>query len=727
MTDPSPKSNRPSLPEAKNPAHLPKDGGSEWNRLIFESSPYLLQHAANPVDWRPWGEEAFQKAADEDKPVFLSIGYATCHWCHVMEHESFEDEEVASLLNQYFVCIKVDKEERPDIDDIYMSACQAVTGQGGWPLTLVLTHEKKPFFAGAYFPKHGRHGRSGMLDLLPRIHEFWKNRRKEVLDSAVQITRHLREASAPKPGKDLDATTLAKAFHDLQARYDPKHGGFGGAPKFPTPHTLTFLLRFWKRSDNDAALQMVSHTLTKMRAGGIFDHVGHGFHRYATDAHWLLPHFEKMLYDQAMLAMAYLETYQATGHIEFATSTREIFAYVLRDLTDPAGGFYCAEDADSEGVEGKFYVWKPEEIHAVLGNADAEIFCRVYSIQEGGNFTEEATGHETGDNIPHLQKEWSALANELNLDEKTLRARIENARLKLFAHREERMHPLKDDKILTDWNGLMIAALAMGARILDEPDYQLAAERAADFILQNLRTDDNRLLKRHRKGQSGLPAHLDDYAFMIWGLLELHQSCFESRFLREAITLTEAASTHFRDPRSGAYFLTADDGEPLILRSARIYDGAIPSGNSVMAHNLARLARLTGSSGYDEGAAEIIRAFSSEVAAYPTMSNQLLAALDLLIGPSHEIVVAGPRDEALKMARAAQRAYLPRAVVLVRCDDDPELDELAPFTANQKSLDGKATAYVCRQFSCARPTTELEAMLTMLGAETAYRFGGDAL
>ncbi|MGH7890123.1 MAG: thioredoxin domain-containing protein, partial [Thermodesulfobacteriota bacterium] len=474
------------------------------NRLISEKSPYLLQHAHNPVDWYPWGEEAFVKAKNEDKPIFLSIGYSTCHWCHVMENESFEDEEVAKLMNDAFVSIKVDREERPDIDSIYMTVCQMLSQGGcGWPLNIIMTPDKKPFYAATYIPKENRHGRAGMLEFIPRIKEIWKTQRDNVLDSADQITSAIRQASQvsnEKKGKELDGSTFEKAYDQLAQNFDTVHGGFGRAPKFPTPHNLLFLLRCWKRTGKDKALEIVEKTLSAMRRGGIYDHVGFGFHRYSTDPEWLVPHFEKMLYDQAMLSMAYIEGYQATGNRDYEKTAREIFTYVLRDMTSPDGGFYSAEDADSEGEEGKFYLWTEDEIRKVLNKEESDLVMKVFNVEKGGNFSDEATGRKTHSNIFHLSGSLSDAASLLNLEREQLERRIETAREKLFSVREKRIHPHKDDKILTDWNGLMIAALAKGASAFDEPKYAEAAGRAVGFILSRMQKSDGELLHRYRDG-----------------------------------------------------------------------------------------------------------------------------------------------------------------------------------------------------------------------------------
>ena len=452
------------------------------NQLIDEKSPYLLQHAYNPVEWFPWSENAFKKASEEKKPIFLSIGYSTCHWCHVMEHESFEDLEVAELMNDTFVSIKVDREERPDLDNIYMTVCQLLTGGGGWPLTIIMTPDKRPFFAATYIPKQTRFGRIGMLELIPRIKVVWETRQNEVVESAEKIMEALYSLEKSAPGEGLDESILHETYKGLSTRFDPEHGGFNTEPKFPTPHNISFLLRYWKRTREEEALRMVEKTLQEMRRGGIYDHIGFGFHRYSTDKEWLVPHFEKMLYDQALLALAYMEAFQVTGKEIYSHTAKEIFEYVLRDMTSPDGGFYSAEDADSEGVEGKFYVWTEHEIRDVLNSDDADLIIRVYQIQKQGNYRDESTGKKIGTNILHLKEDISEIAEQLNLSVSALGDRIESARERLFKAREKRIHPHKDDKILTDWNGLMIAALARGAQVFQEHEYQSATEKATELV-----------------------------------------------------------------------------------------------------------------------------------------------------------------------------------------------------------------------------------------------------
>ena len=607
---------------------------SRPNRLIKEKSPYLLQHAHNPVDWYPWGDEAFKRAEEEDKPIFLSIGYSTCHWCHVMEKESFEDSEVAKLMNDTFISIKVDREERPDLDNFYMTVCQILTGSGGWPLNIVMTPDKKPFFAATYIPKESSFGRTGIMKLLPRIKEIWVERRSEVLESAAKIIEALKGMEKGSAGADIDIAVLKKAYQELLTRFDKEYGGFSDAPKFPTPHNFLFLLCYWRRFKDEAALEMVEKTLQAMRQGGIYDQVGYGFHRYSTDKEWLVPHFEKMLYDQALLAMAYLETFQATGNENYCSTAREIFAYVMRDMTSPEGGFYSAEDADSEGVEGKFYIWKEEEIRQILEKKDADLIIRLFNVERMGNFKEETTRKKSGANILHLGKPLSQIASEFKMPIKNLENRIVSARERLFEAREKRIHPHKDDKVLTDWNGLMIAALAQGAKALGEPAYAGAARSAADFILQHMHMPDGRLLHRYRDGEAGIIAHLNDYAFFVWGLINLYEATSEARYLKTALDLNADMLTHFWDGHDGGLFFTPEDGERFIVRKKEIYDGALPSGNSVAMQNLLRLGRLTGDTSLDEKAAKIVKAFSGHVVQFPSGYTQFLVSADLGMGPS---------------------------------------------------------------------------------------------
>ncbi len=690
------------------------------NRLIHEKSPYLRQHADNPVDWYPWGKEAFASANRLDKPIFLSIGYSSCHWCHVMQHESFEDVEVAALMNEVFVNIKVDREERPDIDEVYMTVAQMMTGRGGWPLTILMTPQRVPFFAATYIPKHNRFGQAGMMTLIPAIRERWENRRQELLDVSERVSEALQHIGQSDPGDELDQGTMRAAYHQLLSRFDARYGGFGTAPKFPTPHNLMFLLRYWRRTGDEMALQMVEHTLQAMRRGGVFDHIGFGFHRYSTDAEWLLPHFEKMLYDQAMLAMAYTEAYQATGKEDYRRTAEQVFAYVLRDMTSPEGGFYSAEDADSEGEEGRFYLWNIDELRQVLGEAEVNWIARVFEARVGGNYADEATGGNTGANILHLKRPLAQWATRLGMSDRELRERIEAARQKLFVHREGRQHPMKDDKILTDWNGLLVAALAKAAQAFNEPRYAQGAIRAVQSVMTHMVREDGRLLHRYRDGEAVLPAYAADYAFLTWGLLELYEATFEVSWLRHALALTRDLIRYFWDTEKGGFFSTSDDAEELLVRQKEIYDGAIPSANSVATWNLLRLGRLTEDIDLEQMALGISRAFAASVEQSPMAHTQLMVALDFALGPTYEVVIAGRSgaDDTSAMLSAVQAHFSPNKVVLFRPEGEwTNIAEIAPFVEYQPSLEGRATAYVCLNHRCELPTTEVEEMIRLLHAE----------
>ena len=690
---------------------------SKPNKLINEKSPYLLQHAYNPVDWYPWGEEAFQKAEKEDKPIFLSIGYSTCHWCHVMEHESFEDPEVARVMNDAFVSIKVDREERPDIDKIYMQVAQIMTGRGGWPLTIIMTPDKEPFFAGTYIPKGDRFGQAGMLSMIPQITDAWKSDRSRVVKITDQIKRSLLTPESLEQ-TELGRKSIEQMVSVQTSRFDEMNGGFGRAPKFPTPHNLMLLLRHWKRTGDEFSLLMVEKTLQKMRDGGIFDHVGYGFHRYATDAHWLLPHFEKMLYDQAMLAMAYTEAYQATRDDQYANVVKEILTYVMRDMRSPEGAFYSAEDADSEGEEGKFYVWSEEEMRSLLIDKEAEAFVKVLNIQKDGNFYDEATREKVGTNIPHITSSLNDAARALKTDEESLSELLESAREKLFSAREKRVRPLRDDKVLSDWNGLMIAALAKAARVLDDAEYARSAEIAVQFILKTMRRDDGILMHRFREGEVSIPAFLDDYAFLVWGLLELYETTFDVQYLKTARDLNQDMLDHFWDDKDGALFFAGDYSEKLLVRQKEAYDGAIPSGNSIAMLNLIRLARLLGEAEYEQKASDIAKAFSMQVERSPTGFGMMLSALDFALGPSYEVIIAGDPDavDTRSMLKTLRERFIPNKIVLLRGgkEQSQQIAQLAPYTKYYDSLKGKATVHVCINQNCKLPTTETSQMLKLL-------------
>ncbi|NVM45910.1 MAG: thioredoxin domain-containing protein [Candidatus Lokiarchaeota archaeon] len=679
------------------------------NKLIKEKSPYLLQHANDLVYWYPWTEEAFIKARNNDKPIFLSIGYYSCHWCH-KQREVFNDAYVAKLLNEAFVSIKVDREERPDIDKIYMMVCQLMTGSGGWPLTIIMTPDKKPFFAGTYFPKESRFGRIGLVDLVKRVKNLWIDERKQLLESSEKIIFALQDAGAESPGRSLTESVLKKTYSLLSARYDKINGGFGTAPKFPTPHNLLFLLRFWKRTGDEEALKMVEKTLGAMRNGGIYDHIGFGFHRYSTDPNWLVPHFEKMLYDQALLTLAYLEAYQATGKEEYANTAKEVLTYVLRDMVSTEGGFYSAEDADSEGVEGKFYVWSKAEIEEILGIEDAKIFAKLYNVDVNGNFLEEATREKTGKNIVHLS---SQLPDTYSTD-------IESLRNKLFEAREKRIRPHKDDKILTDWNGLMIAAFAKAGYILNEPKYIQVAEKAVEFILNQMKNSEGRLLHRYREGGADILAFIDDYAFLIWGLINLYEATYETSYLKNAIMLTEEQLKLFWDSSIGAFFFTAEDAESLLTRQKETYDGAIPSGNSVAMLNLLSLAQLTGDDKYEKKADQIGRVFAESIRANPVAHTLMMVAVDYAVGPTYSLVIAGDsgKEDTIAMLNEVRKQYLPNKSLIFRPTEDlkPDIDNYSNFIQFFDKYDEKATAFVCINKTCKAPTNDIHKALEYLNS-----------
>ena len=703
---------RQPLPSPEEIAVLPADGGPEFNRLVFERSPYLLQHARNPVDWYPWGEEAFRAAKAQNKPILLSIGYSTCHWCHVMEHESFEDDDVAQLLKQGFIAIKLDREERPDLDHIYMAVTQAMNnGNGGWPMTVIMTPDKKPFFAGTYFPKTGRYGRPGFVDILQRVTQLWGEDEsyQELLAHAEKVTAALVQMTAGSPGEVPGTAALDLAFQQLTGRFDATHGGFGDRPKFPVPHNLRFLMRHHARTGDPDARAMVETTLREMRKGGIWDHVGHGFHRYSTDREWLVPHFEKMLYDQALLAMAYLDAFLVTGDPEHERVAREILAYVRRDMTSPEGGFYSAEDADSEGEEGLFYLWTQAELEAALEPDDAAWAIHVWNVTAEGNFKDESTGKRNGRNILHLTKTYAELAREREMPLAQFEARLEGIRSRLFEAREPRIHPLKDDKILTDWNGLMIAAFAQAARVLDDDEYRAVTRRAVDHLRGVLTKDSGRLYKLARLGQPAGEGMLEDYAFALWGLLETFETLQDPGDLAAARSLAEHMRGLFLDEEQGGFFLSPVDGEELIVRPKEIYDGAIPSGNSVAAWSLQRLGRLLGEPAYEQLASETLGAFAGDLKQRPSMYTQLMFALDFAVGPSNEVVVVGDpsAEDTRAMLAAIHGVYAPNKVVILKPLLGAEaLEALVPYTRDQAALGGVATAYVCENFACQAPTTD---------------------
>jgi hypothetical protein len=686
------------------------------NRLIHEKSPYLLQHARNPVDWYPWGNEAFARAERENKPVFLSIGYATCHWCHVMAHESFEDNSIATILNTHFICIKVDREERPDIDSVYMSVCQMMTGKGGWPLTVFLTPEKKPFFAGTYFPKESRFGMTGLSDLLSRIIQLWQEKHSDIVRSSEEIAAAVSQEQEPSNDETPGISLLTSGFEELVLRFDAEYGGFGSAPKFPTPHTLLFLVRFWKRTGNKRALAMVEKTLHAMRSGGIFDQIGGGFHRYSTDAQWQVPHFEKMLYDQALLVMAFTEAYQATRNPDFKKTAEDIISYVFFSLTSPDGAFFSAEDADSPGGEGAFYLWTAGGVENILGKEDAIIAASVFGITPAGNYQE--TGASLGQNILSCKKTIAESASSFGLSPADFEIKLASIRTKLFAAREHRSRPALDDKILADWNGLFIAAIAQAARAFGNEHYLTAARRSMQFIVTRMRAPGSGLLHRYRDGEPAIPAFGDDYAFTIKALLELYESTFEAVYLSTAIELNTWFTAHFHDEARGGFFTTADSAEILLVKKKEVYDGAIPSCNSVAFENLVRLAHLTGDVSYEQLASELSRTFASPVHRSPSAHAWFLCALDNAIGPVHDVVIVGERDDedTKIMMNGLWEQYLPHVMIVFKpLNEDDLLSHLSPFTRNLHAIGGKSTAYICTAHTCAVPVTDLHHLLELLG------------
>ncbi|MBN2542648.1 thioredoxin domain-containing protein [bacterium] len=698
------------------------------NHLLGEKSPYLLQHADNPVDWYPWCEEAFNKASEEDKPVFLSIGYSTCHWCHVMAHESFENEQVAELMNNTFVSIKVDREERPDVDSVYMKACQVLTGSGGWPLTIIMTPEKIPFFAGTYIPKSTRFGRIGMLELIPRINDLWNNQRDTIINSAEEVNRLLQRSTAFGNEQNLNEDIIEIAYTRLKNGFDEQHGGFGQAPKFPSPHNIMFLLRYWQHKGNSKALEMVEKTLTSISLGGIHDHLGHGFHRYSTDDTWKVPHFEKMLYDQAMLIIAYTEAYQATGNSLFKETAIETIEYVIRNMMAAKGGFYSAEDADSDGEEGKFYFWSSQEINDLLTNEEAKIAAYIFNIEEDGNYNEEATGKKTGKNILYFKKTLKEYARELGMDVVMLEEKYNKICEKLYKERVKRIPLLKDDKILADWNGLMIAALAKAGAVFENKRYEETAIKAVDFMINKMLDNQNKLKHWYKDEKVSINDFLSDYSYVIWGLLELYESTFDTVYIEKALVLNEILLEYFWDDDNGGFYETPEYGEEILFRQKELYDGALPSGNSIAFYNLLRLSRLTGRHEYEDKADKLIRTFSSMISRTPTGFLFLLGTFILTMGQTYEIVITGEleSEHTKKVLRFLRGSFLPNAVVVFKnvntgekseekvAKDKGSIEFWAPYTKDLKLLEDKTTVYICENNKCKFPITNLSELAEVL-------------
>ncbi len=680
------------------------------NRLLNEKSPYLLQHAYNPVDWYPWGEEAFQAAKDQNKPIFLSIGYSTCHWCHVMEHESFEDKEIAEMMNDAFINIKVDREERPDIDAVYMQVCQMMTGTGGWPMTIVMTPDQKPFFAGTYFPKESVMNRIGMMELLPKIALAWMEQKSNIEANADELIKKMKKMEERENIVALSQKTLERAFDGIDNLFDPKHAGFGIKPKFPVPHNFLYSLRYNRSADNETALKITKESLDAMLKGGIYDHLGGGFARYSTDREWLVPHFEKMLYDQAMLTHAYLEAFLVTKNDEYKRIVEETLHYVKRDMTAPEGGFYSAEDADSEGVEGKFYIWQQSEIEDLLGD-NAKYIIDYFNIEEEGNY-ENAAGHmpEKG-NILHIKDDLDKLAEKHEIDKAELETIISESKKILLDARNKKVRPGKDDKVLTDWNGLMISAFAKAGFVFKNSDYIETAEKAYSFVNEKLKTQVG-MLHRFAKGEAAVNAMLDDYAFLTFAAIELYSATFKHQYIRDAIEMMDTLETHFEDKEQGGFYNTADFGEQLIHRKKDLYDGAVPSGNSVVLMNLVRLSKITGNSEYDVAAQKLIDFFSAKVDSYPSIYAYFECALDYIYNPAVEIVITSKeKPEESEFVDALRNVFIPNAVVIYKQND--AMDLYASYLKNMKVND-ETTVYVCKNYACELPVSTVEEMKHLL-------------
>ncbi len=697
------------------------------NRLAKEKSPYLLQHSHNPVDWYPWGKEALEKSKKEDKPILLSIGYSTCHWCHVMEKESFENQKTAQIMNQNYVSIKVDREERPDIDHVYMDYVMATTGSGGWPMTVFLTPDMKPFYGGTYFPPEDRYGIPGFKTLLLSIADAWKTRRDEIAKSADSAVSYLetRKGRGSSNDKKLSKETLYTFFERHKSSFDTEWGGFGGAPKFPRSHSLSMLLRYWLRSGNPEALNMTEKTLNKMADGGMYDQIGGGFHRYSTDAQWRVPHFEKMLYDQALLSRTYLEAYQVTHKERYADIAKDILDYVLREMTSKDGAFYSAQDADSidpfnpsNKREGAFFVWKESEIDAALSKNDAEVVKYFYGIETKGNALSDPHHEFTDQNVLFKSHSAEETAAHFKISVSEVDRIIGAAGQKLSALRSKRPAPHLDDKILADWNGLMISSFAMAADVFDEPRYRNAAVKAADFIQTKMKKDNSELYHRYRDGEAAISANLNDYAFMVYAYLSLYETTFDERWLKEAKNTAEIMIRLFWDEKDGGFFLTASNAEKLITRPKELYDGAVPSGNSFAVLDLILLGCYMPESRFQKYAEQTLDTFSEEISSEPTAYPQMLIALDFMLGPSKEIVIAGDSKDPLtvSMLKEIHLRFMPNKIIMLHKPgaEGKSLEELVPFSKEQTALQGRTTAYVCQNYACALPVTDLDGLKKQL-------------
>jgi len=678
-----------------------KDQHKFTNKLIEETSPYLLQHAHNPVNWHPWGEKALSLSRQHDKPIFLSVGYSACHWCHVMEEESFENEEIADFLNQHFICIKVDREERPDVDDIYMNAVNLMTGSGGWPLSVWLTPDLEPFYGGTYFPPEDRWGRMGFKNLLYRIVDVWQNQRQQLYKSANQITAHLTQLNDVQPnGDSLTSDIWKAAFLTAQRTFDEQHGGFGSAPKFPQAMELSFLMRYYFFSGDKSALDMVEKSLVEMAYGGIYDQLGGGFHRYSTDERWLVPHFEKMLYDNALLTITYLEAYQITKNSFYADVAKTILDYVLSEMTHPQGGFFSSQDADSEGEEGKYYVWQKSEIEAILGKTEADLFNNLYGVSEQGNW--EST------NILHQRRSAESLAREYQINETELWNQIKHSKRKLFSERSQRVPPLTDDKILTEWNALMVSAFCKGFQVLADKKYLDTDQKTVDFLFKNLYIDGS-LLRTFRAGKSQLNGYLSDYAFLVGALIDLYESAFDLTYLEKAIKLNDLLIQKFWDDEQGGFFFTDTNQNQLLVRTRNPYDNAIPSGNSVAVLNLLRLSEFTSDLSLKAKAEQTIKLYLSHIQRSPMGFAQLLSCLDYFWGAPIEIVISGDKNSSTvaEMIKTVHQAYLPiRIIVLAEKEAFAKHDNLAgklPVVDGKFASNDEANLYICENYTCQKP------------------------
>lgn len=703
------------------------------NRLIEETSPYLLQHAHNPVNWYPWGGEAFSKAKKENKPIFLSIGYAACHWCHVMERESFENDEIAAILNAHFISIKVDREERPDLDEIYMAAVMAITGSGGWPMTVFLTPELKPFFGGTYFAPEDKWGRTGFKTILVRISQFWEDeekRRKLELD-AESLQRIVTERTAvivpEKEDAELSQDLLDNAVRQLTESFDDEWGGFSDAPKFPSAGAVSLLLRDYYHNGNKKSYEMATFTLDKMYEGGMYDHLGGGFHRYSTDRMWLIPHFEKMLYDNGQLAVLYLEAFQLTGYDRYARVAEGIFAYEMEKMTDPSGALFSTEDADSEGKEGVFYLWTYDELEKILGEKEASIFAEFYRVKRQGNFSSHESYHQ-GLNILHLRRDLTSAVKDLEMEESELAARLQSSREKLIKVRDKRVHPGLDDKIITSWNALMISAFARGFQVLGERKYLDAAERAVSFIMTEMKDPEGKLLRVHRCGQSKLYAYLEDYAFLARACLDLYEAGFDDQWLFAADALMEEILELFWDKKSPGFYSTSRYHEHLIVRTKTLADSAIPSPAGVVLKTLLRLSKLLDKDDYFEKVRETLKAHHVYMERIPQGYLTLILALDFIVHPAKEIAIAGTKDseDIRELMNAVHSHFIPNRIIAFidpDRDNSEDLMKKIPLLSARTKIGGQAAAYVCENYACQLPVTTPEALLRQLGVMKKLRRG----